>query len=68
MNKEALMIESLTRDVVVLLMEEEGMAMRDAMDAFCSSRTFNALTQQETGLCFQSPVYVLDEYHNEKRM
>lgn len=66
MSKETFMIESLTRDVVALLMEERGMTMRDAMDAFCSSRTFNALSQQETGLYFQSPAYILDEYNNEQ--
>lgn len=65
MNTETFMIESLTRDVVALLMEEKGLTMREAMDAFCSSRTFDALSQKETGLYFQSPAYILDEYNNE---
>lgn len=65
MNTETFMIESLTRDVVALLMEEKGLTMREAMDAFCSSRTFDALSQKETGLYFQSPAYILDEYINE---
>ncbi len=60
------MIESLTRDVVALLMEERGLSMREAMDAFCSSRTFDALSKPETGLFFQSPAYILDEFKNEK--
>ena len=66
MSKETFMIESLTRDVVALLMEERGLSMREAMDAFCSSRTFDALSKPETGLFFQSPAYVLDEFKNEK--
>lgn len=66
MSKETFMIESLTRDVVALLMEEKGLSMREAMDAFCSSRTFDALSKPETGLFFQSPAYILDEFKNEK--
>ncbi len=65
-GKETFMIESLTRDVVALLMEERGLSMREAMDAFCSSRTFDALSKPETGLFFQSPAYILDEFKNEK--
>ena len=66
MSKETFMIESLTRDVVALLMEERGISMREAMDAFCSSKTFDALSKPETGLFFQSPAYVLDEFKNEE--
>ena len=66
MSKETFMIASLTRDVVALLMEERGLSMREAMDAFCSSRTFDALSKPETGLFFQSPAYILDEFKNEK--
>ena len=44
MSKETFMIESLTRDVVALLMEERGLSMREGMDLFCSSRTFDALS------------------------
>ncbi len=65
MSKENFMIESLTRDVVALLMEEQGLSMRDAMDAFYSSRTFEALSRIETGLYIQSPIYILDEYRKE---
>lgn len=65
-GKEKFMIESLTRDVVALLMEEDGLSMRDAMDRFYGSRTFDALSQPETGLYIQSPAYILDEYRREK--
>lgn len=65
MSKENFMIESLIRDVVALLMEEQGLSMREAMNAFYSSRTFDALSKPETGLFFQSPAYILDEYLNE---
>ncbi len=65
MSKETFMIESLTCDVIGLLMEEQGLSMRQAMDAFYHSRTFGALSTPETGLYFQSPAYILDEYQNE---
>lgn len=64
-GKESFMIESLTRDVIALLMEEDGLSMRDAMDKFYSSRTFDALSQPETGLYIQSSAYILDEYRHE---
>ena len=60
MNEAKFMIESLTRDVVTLLMEERGLQMREAMDLFYGSRTFDALSNPETGLYIQSPAYVYD--------
>lgn len=65
MSKEDFMIESLTRDVIALLMEEQGLSMRDAMNAFYGSHTFEALSRLETGLYIQSPVYIFDEYRKE---
>ena len=65
MSKETFMIESLTRDVVALLMEERHLSMREAMDAFCGSRTFDALSNPDTGLYFQSPKYVYSILENE---
>ena len=40
MSKETFMIESLTRDVVALLMEERGLSMREAMDLFFQSPAY----------------------------
>ena len=61
------MIEALTREIIVMLMQEKSLSMREAMDAFYSSKTFNSLSNQETGLYFQSPAYILDEFEREKR-
>lgn len=33
---------------------------------FFDGQTFDALSKPETGLLFQSPAYILDEYKNEK--
>lgn len=65
MNPAKFMIESLTRDIIALLMDEHNMTLRQAMDAFYCSRTFEALSRPETGLYIQSPVYILDEYQRE---
>lgn len=66
MNNEKFMIEALTRDVVALIMKENKKTMREAMDAFLGSQTFEALSRTETGLYIQSPIYILDEYRQEK--
>lgn len=68
MSKETFMIESLTRDVIMMLMDEKGLSMRDAMDKFYSSHTFKVLSDPETGLLFQSPVYVYGEYERELKI
>lgn len=65
MSKESYMIESLTREVIVRLMEEDGLTMREAMDKFYKSKTYNSLTQTETGLYFQSASYIYDELLQE---
>ena len=67
MSKETFMIEALTREIIVMLMQEKSLSMREAMDAFYSSKTFNSLSNQETGLYFQSPAYIFDEFEREKR-
>ena len=59
------MIECLTRDVIALLMERDGLTMTEAMDKFYCSQTYNSLSNPETGLYFQSPVYIFDELKNE---
>ncbi len=65
MSKETYMIESLTREVIVRLMEDDGLPMREAMDKLYSSKTYNSLTQIETGLYFQSASYIYDELSQE---
>ena len=65
MSKETFMIESLTRDVIALLMEDDNMTMREAMDKFYCSRTYDSLAIPETGLYVQSPAYILDELRRE---
>lgn len=65
MSKETYMIESLTRDLVTRLMEDRNLSMQQALDVVYTSKTFQALTNLETGLYFQGCVYVYDLLEEE---
>lgn len=65
MSKISYMTESLTRDIIARLIEEKGMTMRQAMDVVYKSNTYAALSNPETGLYFQSPVYVYEDLEKE---
>lgn len=51
-------VECLTRDLVVMLMEERHCDMRTAMDLLYHSQTFESLQDESTGLYYQGAVYV----------
>ncbi len=59
-GKETFMIETLTRELIARLMEERSISMREAMDIVYKSQTYAALNNLETGLYYQSPVYLYD--------
>ena len=65
MSKETYMIESLTRDLIVRLMEEKKLSMRESMDLVYTSKTYKSLCNLETGPYFQSPAYIYDELEHE---
>lgn len=64
-GKETFMIETLTRELIARLMEDRRLTMREAMDIVYQSKTYTALSNLETGLYFQSPVYVYDILEQE---
>lgn len=53
------MKEGLVKDLAMLLIEEHGMSMTDALDAIYMSDTYAKLCNPETGLYSQSARYVL---------
>lgn len=53
-------IECISSDVTLMLMEEYGWDIREAMDKFLLSDTYRKLENPKTGLYFQSPVYVYE--------
>ena len=58
MSKESFMIEELIKDLVLKLMEEQGMSMLGALDTVYNSDTFEKIQDLETGLFSQSTPYV----------
>ena len=53
-------VEGIASDVMQMLMNDQGMNLETAMTSFYKSRTFALLERAETGLYYQSPVYVYD--------
>ena len=65
------MIEELTKDMVRLLREEQGMSLDDALRCVYTSNTYNKLINLNTGLYSQSTAYVyallITEITNQKK-
>lgn len=53
------MKEGLVKDMAMLLIEERGMSMADALDTIYLSDTYAKLCEPATGLYYQSTRYVL---------
>ena len=53
------MKEGLVKDMAMLLIEERGMSMADALDTIYLSDTYAKLSEPATGLYYQSTRYVL---------
>lgn len=54
MTKEQFMIEEISKEIVLLLMEEHQMDMREALKALYTSDTYSRLINLDTGLYAQS--------------
>lgn len=54
------MVEGMTRDLAVMLMERRSMSMPDALDTLYNSETYEKLSDPRSGLYFQAPGYVYD--------
>lgn len=54
------MLEGMTRDLAVMLMERRKMPMTDALDTLYNSETYEMLSDPRSGLYFQAPGYVYD--------
>lgn len=59
------MNECMARDVITMLVEKKNLSISEAMDVFYNSKTFENLINTETGLYFQSPVYIYDVLNKE---
>ena len=74
-NQQQEMIEYTTQDVIRYLVEDNGVAMEQAMDQFYMSETFEKLSDIETGLYLEGSTYIYEmlkrelesgEYENSK--
>ena len=65
MNTIDYMNECNVRDLVLMLMEERGMSLHDALDAVYNSETYAKMMIPGTGLYFQSPVYIYSYLNKE---
>ena len=59
------MKEALTTEVVMMLIEKQGMDMKSALDYFYNSETYAKLSNPESGLYFQSSGYVFSYLKTE---
>lgn len=59
------MIEEIAKEIVLILMDEKKMAMREALHALYTSDTYARLTDTKNQLYTQSTAYVYEYLNNE---
>lgn len=64
-NDMQFLVESLSTELVTMLMDEYGWDMRQALDELYASETYRKLCDKETGMYFQGAVYVFSFLKNE---
>ena len=57
--------ETLSKDLIAMLMERKKMSMDEAFRYYYASDTFKKLSDSNTGLFFQSPGYVFSYLEDE---
>lgn len=58
-------IECLSTELTTMLMDEYGWGMKHALDELYSSETYKRLNDPESGLYYESAVYVFSYLKNE---
>ena len=64
-NQQQEMIEYTTQEVIRYLVEDNGVAMEQAMDQFYMSETFEKLSDIETGLYLEGSAYIYEMLKRE---
>ncbi len=54
------MIEEVSKEIVLLLIEEKGMSMREALHTLYTSDTYARLSDTDNGLYAQSTAYIYE--------
>lgn len=67
MKKEEIsfMIEEISKDIILLLVEERGLELRDAFDTLYTSDTYARLIDSNNGLYSQSTPYIYECLEHE---
>lgn len=65
MTKELFMIEEISKEIVLLLIEEHQMSLNEAFKVLYTSDTYSRLIDIETGLYAQSTAYVYEYLDKE---
>lgn len=65
MNKEVFMIEEIAKEIVLLLMDEHHVDMREALRLLYTSDTYSRLIDLKSGLYSQSTAYVYEYLEKE---
>lgn len=65
-NRQQEMIEYTIQEVVRYIMEDEGVAMEQAMEQFYMSGVFDKLNDIETGLYLEGSAYIYEMLKREK--
>lgn len=69
MNKRAqYLIEGITKDVVIYLMQDNYMDISTALSLFHNSETFEKLSDDTTALYIESSAYVYETLKSEIKM
>ena len=62
-DERQFLIETLCEDLIPMIMEEYNLSDKEAIDN--KSNTFSKIEDPDTGLYYQSPVYVFDFLKDE---
>lgn len=66
MNKKVqYLVEGITKDIVVYLMQDNNMNLPLALSLFYNSKTFEKLSDESTGLYIESSAYVYEIFKME---
>ena len=63
-DERQFLIETLCEDLVPMIMEEYNLSDKEAIDKLYKSNTFSKIEDPDTGLYYQSPVYVFEYYQS----
>ena len=66
-EKIKFMMDFVTSEVILSIVEDTGSSVQDAMKAFYNSEVFDRLCDSETGLYRESGGYVYELYKDEKK-